>query len=63
MILEEPLLPCLMLRLVGFAVREKSGAVTLTVMVAVCVSVFPLIPVTVTVYVPAAVPTGGVIAS
>ena len=56
LIVEVPLLPWAMLRLVGLALIEKlfvAGAVTLIVTVVLCTAV-PSVPVTVAVYVPTA---------
>jgi hypothetical protein len=61
-IVEVPEDPLLTLRLVGDAEIEKSGVVTVTVTVAVWLSV-PLVPITVTVYVPLLVPEGTFIVS
>jgi hypothetical protein len=54
-IVEVPWLPAMKVMLVGLALSEKSGVDTITVIVAVVWASGPLVPVTVTVYVPATV--------
>jgi len=54
-IVDMPWPPVVKVMLVGLALREKSGCDTMTVIVAVVWASEPLVPVTVTVYVPATV--------